>query len=75
MSESATALEGELGEAETRLGGLRHDLAELRAAAGELRGRGSQLVALDLGRSLVALGAADLALQRARRHAGLEEAS
>jgi hypothetical protein len=64
----------DLDELVHRLTDLRRDVAGLRAAAGELRGQGMQLVALDLGRALYALGSANLALTRARRHAGLEAA-
>ena len=72
MIESATALDAGLGVAEARLAGLRRDIAELRDRAGELRGQGMQLVAVDLGRALAALGSANVALQRARRETALD---
>ena len=53
-----------------RLQELRHELGEVKAFTGELAGR--SLVELDLLRALTALGAAGLALERARRHAELE---
>jgi hypothetical protein len=61
-----------LAGADRMLDILRHGVGEIHRFAGEDTGRGSQLVALDLSRTLVALSAADVALQRARRHAGLE---
>jgi hypothetical protein len=68
-------LADDLDAVDARIAGIRRDVADCRYRAGELRGRGTQLVALDLGRVLIALGAADLALDRARRHTRLEEAS
>jgi hypothetical protein len=51
---------------------LRRELGELRTVAAVRRGGG--LVGLDIARAQIALGSADVALERAHRHAGLEEA-
>jgi len=66
-------LDGDLGDVEIRLHDLRREVADYRHRAGALRGKGTQLVALDLHRMLTALGAANVALDRARRHTRLGE--
>lgn len=69
---AALELAGKLDAAAAVVDDLRHELGELADAAGEDRGRGSQLVQLDVTRALVALGAAGLAIDRGRKHARLE---
>jgi hypothetical protein len=66
-------LSDDLDSVDARLSELRRDVSDLRDRASESRDRGGQLVMLDLGRALVALGGVDIAIARARRHAGLEE--
>lgn len=66
---AAATLAHELADADRRLAELQGLIGDQRGAAGKVRGAG--LVELDIGRTLVELAQAGLALRRAQRHADL----